>query len=296
MQDKEVIYAKWLNGEISDEEFAAVEGDMAVTELSHVIDTMDKWSMPNYDTTKGFQKFSQVRKGKSEKKKFAKWIFIITLITLLAILGWFLLSDKNKILQAQPGENLNFALKDGSEIWLNDGSAVAYNSANWDEARIIELTGEALFEVRKGSPFVVKTDQGTVTVLGTKFNVRAWGENFYVSCYEGKVRVESNGQEVILSAQESVSVISNKMEDKRVIADNGPSWQNGTSRFTDEKLLTVCEEIERQYGVKVDLRATDRIFSGSFDHDDVGTALSRVCKPLGLTFEISEDKKAVVIE
>jgi hypothetical protein len=59
MDNKDVIYARWLSGEISDDELRSLEGEDALTELKRVKQAADSWSMPKYDAAAGYDKFKQ---------------------------------------------------------------------------------------------------------------------------------------------------------------------------------------------------------------------------------------------
>ncbi len=299
MKNKEDILAKWLSGQVNDAELEAIEGADALRELKQVINEVDQWSMPKYDTDAGFQKMKNNIGDKPQKNKRVKWIRVIAILGFIGLSLFALMTifgNKDKTLEAKNGRNLNFAFEDNSEVWLNDGSKIRYNENDWSTERTIELQGEALFEVSKGVPFIVNTPNGMITVLGTQFNVRAWGDNLYVECYEGRVRVQSENQSTILTASEEVSIINGSMNANQNINNTFPTWQNGISRFYNDQLKVVCKELERQYAITVELKSSDRIFSGSFRHDDLNSALRSICKPLDLRYTVSQDKKSVVIE
>ena len=299
MEDKDTLYAKWLNGEISDKELQAIEGTEALGDLDRVIKTVDQWAMPKYDTTAGYVKFKEKNQSKTSKIKKINWFAVSGLAAsflIIAFIGNTFLGNQNQEVFAQNGQNKNITLSDGSEISLNDGSSVEYNDKKWVEQRTIDLSGEALFNVSKGTPFIVETQNGSILVLGTQFNVRAWGENLYVECYEGKVQVIANGQETILTANEAVNVVVGDMSEKQVLTNLSPLWQNDTSRFYNENLQNVFKELERQFDIKVNMSATNRNFSGNFRHDDLQNALRSICKPLGLRYTVSQNQKIVNIE
>ena len=299
MNNTEDILAKWISGEISDAELEASEGIEALQELKRITQEVDKWSMPKYNTDAGYKYFKKKLQDKSPKKGGSKWLKTIAIIGAigLMLLGLFYyFGNQTEKLNAEPGEMMNYAFQDGSEVWLNDGSSIEYQSSEWSSQRSITLQGEALFEVSKGSPFTVNTPNGRVTVLGTQFNVRAWGGNLYVECYEGKVQVKSGDQLTILTANERVEVVEGAMKDNQVLNNTSPTWKAGTSRFYDDKLSMVCDELERQYQISVDLKASNRNFSGNFNHQNLEQALTSICKPLNLKYTISPDKKSVVIE
>lgn len=301
MDNREVIYAKWLSGEISDEALIAAEGPDALADLQRLVKTTDQWTTPNFDSESAYATFKQKHQKKETAVKKMNWLMpvgIAASLLILVIVGinFFSGKDPAQVLFAAHGENVKTTLEDGSEIRLNDGSTLSYHVENWSEERSINLTGEAFFKVEKGSPFTVHTKNGSVRVLGTQFNVRAWGSNLYVECYEGKVEVIIDYQKTILTAKEAVNVVEGSMNQNKAIIQTAPSWQNAMSRFYNEKLDEVFEELERQYNVKVQAVSTERSFSGNFRHDDLETALRNICKPLSLNYTISEDQKTVVIE
>ncbi|MDP4820086.1 MAG: FecR family protein, partial [Saprospiraceae bacterium] len=110
------------------------------------------------------------------------------------LIARFLLTDDALSIQTTIGESLVYTLPDGSTVTLNALSSVRFDPDGWSENRSLELQGEAYFEVRKGSSFEVLTPDGTITVLGTAFNVFAREGAFKVVCFEGKVRVAANNQ------------------------------------------------------------------------------------------------------
>src|SRR5690606_9907042 len=95
------------------------------------------------------------------------------------------------------GGEYQLALPDGTKVWLNAMSSLRYPVHFSGDVREVELTGEAYFEVSRFQrdnvqlPFIVKTGDQTVEVLGTHFNVKAYpGEKITkTTLLEGKVRV-----------------------------------------------------------------------------------------------------------
>ena len=91
------------------------------------------------------------------------------------------------------GQRVNITLSDGTKVMLNSMSELKYPSNFSDNSRVVELDGEAYFDVKKSesSPFIVKTQFCGVEVLGTVFNVDAYSDNneFKTSLIEGSVVV-----------------------------------------------------------------------------------------------------------
>src|SRR5690606_22860285 len=78
------------------------------------------------------------------------------------------------------GGTYQVVLPDGSKVWLNSASSLTYPAEFSNSVRVVELEGEAYFEVSERSsivggpanmPFIVKTHGQEVEVLGTQFNV-----------------------------------------------------------------------------------------------------------------------------
>ena len=83
----------------------------------------------------------------------------------------------NVITVPQGGE-YKLILADGTQVWLNSGSSLKYPVAFVKDSRQVDLNGEAYFEVTKDSrPFIVRTFDMDIKVLGTSFNISAYGND-----------------------------------------------------------------------------------------------------------------------
>ncbi len=301
MEDSDTLYARWLSGDISPEELQQLKADGTLESLETIIRTSESLSLPKYDTTAGYDKFKanhiSPKVAKEIPLRAKSWRWIVGIAASIAVLiGVNIAFDSEKLYLVENGTTKVVQPGDGSKITINDGSSVRYTYDDWDIERTIHLDGEALFDVEKGKPFIVKTDQGEIRVLGTQFNVSAWGSNLQVTCYEGKVQVISSGHEIILIQGERIEVIDQVMSEKQAVLAKEPSWIQGVSTFTNVPVKDVFAELERQYNIKVSLTNVNRRFTGSFSHDNLETAVSDICKPLGLQFSLSEDGSSVQIE
>jgi ferric-dicitrate binding protein FerR (iron transport regulator) len=159
----------------------------------------------------------------------------------------------------------------------------------------LELDGEAYFKVKKGSVFSVVTEQGSVTVLGTEFSVKSRDQYYEVVCYEGKVRVDGI-KLVELGKNELFRVIDTTLAETQSHQTLIPSWIMNESRFNSVPISEVFDEFERQYGVEFTRKGIpqDRLFTGSFTHEDLNLALRSVTLPMNIRFEIVDDKSIVL--
>lgn len=206
----------------------------------------------------------------------------------------------SKELSAGYGQHISAILPDGSEITLNAGTEVKYHPLWWRFDRKVNLVGEAFFDVAKGKRFDVVSPNGTTTVLGTRFNVYARGDQYEVTCYSGEVRVVSrlSGHVLDITPGEQASLNNDgslrlsKMKDPKVPV----SWMNNMFMFTATPLSVVFEEIERQYAVEIVFKGENQyLYTGNFSRNQpVEQVLKMVCRPYGLDFVTTE--KGFLIE
>lgn len=158
------------------------------------------------------------------------------------------------------------------------------------------LEGEGFFKVAKGSKFEVETSAGTVSVLGTAFNVKNRKDYFEVVCYEGSVKVESSQKISKLLPGQMFRILNGIASNQTVAEENVPTWQADESTFKSVPFSEVIGEFERQYNVSVTISNvnTSQLFTGTFTHNDISLALKSITIPLNLTYQIADDKKIVV--
>ena len=153
------------------------------------------------------------------------------------------------------GEVQVVSLPDGSTVKLNAVSELAYHPYWWRINRQLSLTGEAYFEVKKGSRFSVVSAKGITSVLGTQFNVFARKEVYRVTCLSGKVRVTDahKEQEVLLEAnQQAVLDGQGKMNYEELVQfSDEAAWVNNEFAFRKQSLVELLEEVERAYDVEI---------------------------------------------
>ncbi len=181
----------------------------------------------------------------------------------------------------------NISLPDASYADLSTGSTLEYDRDSWEHERRIKLSGEARFEVEKGAPFIVSTDNGRVEVLGTNFTVNSEADGFTVHVYRGKVKVTVGSHSEILTAGMSYA----KNAPMPSYAEAGSSAVR-FYQFEDQTLGDIIPSIEREYDVTIEAEATLREirYTGFFESGDLETALKKVCWPLNLQYQIDSNK------
>ena len=223
------------------------------------------------------------------------WGAAAAIVLILLFNTYFVSTDVE--LQTSFAQNINQELPDGSNISINSKSLITYNEKDWKNNREIELNGEAFFEVKKGSSFKVLTPNGTVTVLGTSFNVFSRDNDLIVQCETGKVSVVSQNKETILTANQAVHISNGKHDVKELITSNNfrSQWKNGIYSFNNAKITSVIKELERQLDLKIiiDNKLLDQSYTGSFNVSDKEKALYEVFWPLNLDYEV-KGKEVIV--
>ena len=289
--EQDHLIQKWLSGEITAEEKRAFQDMEDASFLESIIEDAKAFKASDFSKVASFEDFKKTLTHKETPVKKLDWFKPILKIAAVAaiILGlYYLVPNDNLILeQTLAAEKTTIELPDASQVVLNADSKIEYDENNWDDNRLIKLEGEAFFDVAKGAKFDVVTSAGTVTVLGTEFNVKQRGDIFEVACFEGTVRVSIGNDTHILKVGDHVKYIAGEISTGTHI-NKSPSWTKNLSQFSRIPLSEVLAELERQYNIKVltENIDTNQLFTGGFVQDDLESALLGISTPLGLTFEV----------
>ncbi len=199
------------------------------------------------------------------------------------------------------GQQLSVVLSDGTLIDMNANSKVSYRK---QEPRKVWLDGEAFFQVRKkpltGAPFKVITNDLTVEVLGTAFNVVERKYRTEVILEEGKVKLDLRRDfesELYMEPGDLVtfSAKSQKKVEKRQVQP-GPltSWKDGILQFEDVPVIKVMQRIEDIYGWRAiyqDENLQTRNISIPLPSNDLESVLMLLNQAIGIEIEkLPEDK------
>ena len=159
------------------------------------------------------------------------------------------------------GDQLSVHLPDGSDVALNSGSQLLHRRSFGSENRRVTLRGEAFFDVAHShTPFLVETFNGTVTVLGTRFNVRAWESDdvpeTVVVLEQGSVLLRGltvDVDPVILKPGEISRISGVDAPSAPILVDinQNMSWRSGGLMFVDQRVGVVADEIQRRFNVQV---------------------------------------------
>lgn len=180
-------------------------------------------------------------------------------------------------------ERLAVTLRDGTKITLNANGALVYPDDFSPYARVVKLSGEAFFDVARDAarPFVVETDSLRITVLGTRFNVRAFGDGTKpeVSIVQGRVQVsglvaggESAPTVLIPGQQYTFSPETGEAEVRTVPAEAATRWMQGPLQWEREPLPSALRALEKRFGVSfatTDARLEKETITARFDTESL---------------------------
>ncbi|HUP11181.1 MAG TPA: FecR domain-containing protein, partial [Niastella sp.] len=171
------------------------------------------------------------------------------------------------------GGQYQVVLPDGTKVWLNAVSALRFPTSFTGNERVVQLTGEAYFEVSsllaspegggKRIPFIVNvhpsfgdTGGGRVEVLGTHFNVKAYHDEATIktTLLEGSVKISSAKREYLMKPGQQARIgRDGKMAlDENADVDEAVAWKNGRFQFNDADVETVMRDIARWYDVTIE--------------------------------------------
>ncbi len=159
------------------------------------------------------------------------------------------------------GEKIELVLPDQTVVVLNANSELRYAKQN---PRKVWLTGEALFQVKKkpetNEKFLVLTNDLTVEVLGTVFNVNSREKKTEVFLEEGKVKLNLKDKaksDVMLSPGDVLTYSANQNNPYRKARSEAKlhtSWKDGVLILKGTPLQEVIQQMEDLYGVRITLQ------------------------------------------
>ena len=296
--EQNYFLSKWLSNEITEEELGNHLSATEIAAYKKIISATNQLEVPEYNPEEALKKIKlKHNKPKAGKLHFMSRIYRIAAILTLLLLSYYFISDKEKTYATQFAEKISFDLPDKSNVRLNADSEITFKTKNWKRNKVLNLKGEAFFSVFKGTTFTVNTALGTVTVLGTKFNVVVRENYFEVNCYEGIVSTNYQNKTIEVPAGSSFKVLNNVSEFGKINATN-PSWIENKSSFKSMPYKYVVQEIERQYNITVvyDAKNAESLFTGNFTHTNLDMALKAISIPLNLKYTEISDKKVLLQE
>ena len=241
-----------------------------------------------------------VRNKRIKRKKTLRRIAGVAAVLLPFILliytGYKYLELKNSVTDQQSvftsvvapkGAQSQIELPDGTNVWLNAGSTIRYANTFGQGDRSLILSGEAYFDVtsNKTLPFIVRTEDLKIEVLGTKFNVKAYEglDNIKVSLIEGSVSLENvpENQTYMLKPMET-AIYDKQLHDTKIVKDissRAKECTNGDIIFHGEAFEEIAFILEQQFNVTIHIEKESlkkKQFKGDFTKNETSERIFNV--------------------
>ena len=154
------------------------------------------------------------------------------------------------------GQRAELILPDSTRVWLNAHSKLIYPVSFGKGNRQVELNGEAYFDVvhNEKQPFIVKTRQMDIQVLGTEFNVTSYSSDFEVSLLRGCIELSSPNLSSTyrMKEKEHIKLKNNKLIINNITDYDYFRWKEGLICFNNESVATIIEKLKLYYDINIE--------------------------------------------
>lgn len=207
--------------------------------------------------------------------------------------------------QNAKGVKSTIALADGSKVWLNADSKLQYPKSFTGNTREVYLNGEAFFDIEKNpsKPFIIHLAKGTIRVLGTSFNIKAYDNEPIVetSVSTGKVafipKLKNNAKADTIFLTPNNKVIyqleTEKTTTAATISEEDKAWTEGKLIFRSMLFEEIAIELERNFGKRVvfdDDEIKTYKLTGSFQNNTLPEILYYLSKTKSFTYSITDEQ------
>lgn len=265
--DKEILQ-RYVEGNVSPEEIIAVV-DWLDADESHVREFMALHKLNDISLLN--QPDSKVDVQRKKKTiTFRQISYELAKIAAILILFWGgtklyeTTSVKENVIAYQTlyvpaGQRAELILPDSTHVWLNARSKLVYPISFGKDIRQVELNGEAYFDVihNEKQPFVVKTPQMDIQVLGTEFNVTAYSSSsdFEVALLRGCIELSSPrlSSNYRMKEKEHIRLQNNKLISKDISDYDYFRWKEGLICFNNESVATIIEKLKLYYDIDIEV-------------------------------------------
>lgn len=213
-------------------------------------------------------------------------------------------SEKTKTHQiiVPKGKRANVTLSDGTKIYVNSGSKIIYPELFEGDKREVLVEGEVYLEVaaNKKCPFIVKTRNFDIEVLGTAFNICAYREekDASVVLVHGSVEVTTeNKSKKQLKPNQLMSIHGNQASISQVDVSEYISWKDNLLLMERKSLSQIFAKLERYYGCTISSsqEIASMSLSGKLDlHSSITNVMDNLCLLLSLDYTVNNNQEFIV--
>jgi len=236
------------------------------------------------------------RTPSQNRNTYLRWIAVAAVVILMSVTVYkSYMQNQWQIYTAEKGARKEIILPDNSIVTLNSDSEIKWSKTfTEDSERIVILQGQAFFAVEKtGRPFIVRTVNSEIKVLGTSFDVYSRYGKTELIVKEGVVafsslELKSDNPVIVKANQRSVVKTNQKpTQPEQVNSEYLLGWLNNRFVFYKTPLREITEEIERRHDIKIQLNmhgADLNSVSGAFEEQSIDSTLASLCLTLNLNY------------
>jgi len=314
----ELDLLRYVNNELTEQERTEVEEWINSSEdnrkvaedyyyLSFAVSSLQ--TMKRAAPQKALEKVNKrIRKNKSHKLFIRiQQIAAILLLPLILLSGYLLLQPKGEeetsfILEARmtPGMIGSTTLPDGTKVWLNSSSYLKYPNIFSGETREVTLDGEAYFQVTSNAekPFIVHTENSSIKVLGTEFNIDAYSSSSFIATtlVEGSVEFnyknrDSKTKTMILEPNEQIlyDKKTNLAKKNETYVPKDIAWKKGQIVLRETPLTEILWILSKRFNVEFkikDVALYNHSFTGVFTNQQIERVLEHFKRSSGIRYKI----------
>lgn len=322
------LIAKYFSGEASDQEIERlkkwIDSDPARVELFENVlqawKATEKNDASRVDVSAAWRKLedrmdeeadskrasrhesrSPRRGSRSTRRRLLRVGGCIAVILVAALIIRLWESSESKVLTTARGERAAIELVDDTHVDLNAESRLVLLEGFGRDKREVYLEGEAYFDVAhdKSHPFLIHTSEGTIRVVGTAFDVRAYaGEGeARVAVTEGAVALplkkstQTTKTDTVVLRPHELGVITGqrlRARHRNVDLTSHLAWREGRLVFENTPFQEVVRDLERWYDLQIEVRARfasiDRL-NAVFEEESASEVIGDIAVALDLQYK-----------
>lgn len=201
-----------------------------------------------------------------------------------------------KSMYVPEGQRAEISLTDGTKVWLNAQTSLSFPERFTGDERQVFLDGEAYFDVSPDEErkFIVRTNRYDIAVLGTEFNVKAYGKTDYfeTSLIEGSVEITSGitKESLVLTPNTRGYTENGRLQKGSILNYDLFLWREGIIAFENELVKDIFNQLQLYYDVDIEVRNTSILnypYTGKFRTKD---GVEHVIKVLQLRHKFTYTK------
>lgn len=289
--DKSTYLASWIEGTLSDLELEKLEGKESLKRYSKIKEVSSELEIGIPENLDWEVFMKQLPEKREPQKKTLNWVYSIAAsFVVLVGISSFILSQKT---YTSPNSFNQVDLSDGSIVQLAPGATLKHQRSFNLINRKLKLTGEAYFQVKKGSPFIIDTPNGTVEVIGTAFKIIDSGDFYKVICTDGKVKVTHREKTYFLTKGLSFSSITKGVYE----IDLNQYTDLSASYYNKVPLDYVVDVVSKLYNINIQISSLkNNYFTGTVDLKDQEKALRSISLPFSFKVVQQNINNFILIE